>query len=93
MSLTQNTTFYRFQCDPTFDDTGHPVTAVVQAFWQTTVRDGDNTVASTVKMEAQWDAVTNAAKTVSYNGQTYTYAEVLGVVMAIATQERASQAK
>jgi hypothetical protein len=87
-ALTQSTTFYRFQCDPKFDANGAPTSAVVQAFTQTTVMDGANQVASSVTLSAQWDAVALASKTVTANGKTYTYGEVLTAILAIAAQEK-----
>lgn len=90
-SLLASTSFYRFQCSPTFAADGTPVSAVTQAFWQTTVTDSTGAViATSVTQGAQWDAVAKAASTVAVGAKTYTYGEVLAAVMAIATQEKAA---
>ena len=89
-ALTSTTRFYRFQCDPQFDAYGVLTSAVVQAFEITTVSDGTKVIASDVKQSATWDAVALASKTVTVNGKTYTYAEGLNIVLAIAAQEKAA---
>lgn len=92
-ALTSTTAFYRFQCDPVFNADGTARSAVVQAYWQTTVVDDNGAViAAQLSAPVQWDAVAKATNTVTANGKTYTYAEVLSAVMAIAAQEKAAQA-
>ena len=49
----------------------------------TTVTDGAKVIASDVRPSASWDAVALADKTVTANGKTYTYGEVLGAILAI----------
>lgn len=90
-TLTSSTTFYRFQSDPKVASDGTPTAAVVQAYWQTTVTDTatGKVIASDVSLGATWDAVANAAKTVTVGGKTYSYGEILSAVCAIAEQEKA----
>jgi hypothetical protein len=91
---THTTSFYRFQCDPAFGSDGTPIHAPVQAFWRTISFDNDGAeLSDSVKLGAQWDAVTDAATTVTIPGLngttiTLTYGQVLTAVMAIANQEK-----
>src|SRR5258708_5857006 len=89
-ALTSTTKFYRFQCDPQFAADGTPTAAVVQAYEITVVSDGTKEIARDTHLSATWDAIASGNKTVTYNGNSYTYAEALGVVLAIAAQEKAA---
>lgn len=74
-------TLVRIQTDPA---SGH-----VQAFFEQTTPINGKPVKVGDWIEVSWDIAAN--KTVTSNGKTYSYGEVLAAVQAIAQQERAEQ--
>ena len=81
---------WRVQSDISFNTDGTLKSAPVTTFFQADITDGTTTVTKSYG-SVTWDAVANANKTVTVNGKTYTYGEVLSVVVAISQNERAAQ--
>lgn len=89
-SYTQGPAFqWRLQVDPQFDAKGALTAATVQAFFHSTFTNTqDPTDAFTKDLgSVSIDTVKDAAKTVVYNGKTYTYAEITGAAAAMCAQE------
>jgi hypothetical protein len=90
---TVTTTFFRFQCDPTFDANGTPTSAIVHAFWKSTMTVGSQTFDAPLQ-SASWDAAASSQSvtitTEAGNTITLTDRDVLAAVMAAANRVKAA---
>lgn len=89
-SYTQGpATQWRLQCDPAFSAQGALTSATVQAFFQSTFTNTQDPSDTFTKQlgSVNIDTIKDAAKTVTYDGKTYTYGEIIAAAAAMCAQE------